>query len=116
MDCFVAQRLSARSAVSGRIIFDTKPVSETATYQFDFSDEMVPEEVIFTQEVVATVYSGTDLTPEAIISGDASHSGSVVSQDITAGTVGVTYLLACSVGTSNGQILIKLAYLTVESD
>lgn len=102
--------------MSGKVVLDPKGVSETLFVYFDFSDELSPTELILTEDVEATVYSGTDATPSAIIDGAASHSGNEVSQSITGGVAGVTYQLKCSIGTDLGQLLVKLAFLTVEDD
>lgn len=102
--------------MSGRVILDPKGVSETLFVYFDFASEMAATETILTQLVEASVYSGTDAAPEDIIDGSASHSGTEVTQSITGGLVGVTYQLKCSVGTDANQVLVKLAFLTVEDD
>lgn len=102
--------------MSGRVTLDPKSVSETLFVYFDFSDELGPTEIILTQAVAATVYSGEDDNPEDIIDGAATHSGKEASQSITGGLVGVTYQLACTITTDLGQILIKLAFLSIEDD
>lgn len=102
--------------MSGKVILDPKGVSETLFIYFNFADELSSTELILTHEVAATVYSGEDAAPEDIIDGSATHSGSEVSQSITGGLAGVTYLLACSIGTDQGQVLTKTAYLVVEDD
>lgn len=101
---------------SSRVIFATKRVSETKLLSFDFAADMEAGETILGKAVVATVYSGTDATPSAIIDGAATSSGSEVTQSVTDGTAGVQYALSCSVATSLGQTLILQAFLTVESD
>ena len=93
-----------------------KLVGETKTYTFDFSSELAVSETISTQVVAATVYSGTDVSPSSIISGSATASGAVVSQKITAGTLGVIYELLCTITTSNSQTLQQAGYLVVIPD
>lgn len=97
----------------GRVIFDPKRSGETVTLQFDFASRLAVSETISTQSVAASVYSGTDASPSAIISGSATASGTIVSQKITAGTIGVTYSLACTITTSAGQTLLMVGFLTV---
>jgi hypothetical protein len=89
------------------------------TYSFDFSDELGVGETISTKTVTATVYSGTDASPSSLISGAASSSGAVVSQNITTvsvGVVGVLYELLCQITTSAGQTLRKIGLLAIIPD
>jgi len=99
--------------MSGRVEFQGKYSGETKTYTWDFTSQLAVGETISTQSVAATVYSGTDASPSSIISGSASASGAIVSQKITAGTVGVTYLLTCTITTSATQTLILTALLSI---
>ena len=99
--------------VSGQVIFDPKYVGETKLFQFDFTSDLAIGETISTQTVTASVYSGTDGSPSAIISGIASASGAIVSQKVTGGVLGVTYELLCTITTSLGQTVEKSAYLAV---
>lgn len=96
-----------------RVEFPPKLTGSTETYQFDFSSRLAVGETISTQTVTATVYSGTDASPSAIISGSATASGAIVSQKITAGTVGVIYELTCTITTSASQTLLLTAFLAI---
>lgn len=96
-----------------RVILLPKTSGETVKYQFDFSSRLATSETISTQTVTAAVYSGTDATPSAIVSGSATASGNIVTQAITAGTAGVTYTLTCTITTSASQTLILVALLTI---
>lgn len=101
----------------GRIILPSKKTGETITVPFDFASKMNlngTAETISTQTVTAAVYYGTDASPSSIISGAASASGTIVSQNITAGTAGVIYILLCRITTSLGQTLELSALLAVE--
>jgi len=98
-----------------RQIIEGKQSGETVTIPFSFLSHLATGETISSASTTATVYSGTDASPSAIISGAASISGSTVSQKITAGTEGVTYLLLCSATTSTGQILKISGYLVIVS-
>jgi len=99
--------------MTSRIIYDAKAVGETKKLTFDFLADLGVTETISSAPVTAAVYSGTDATPSAIISGSSSISGSVVTQAITAGTSGVTYTLTCTATTSASQVIIITAYLSV---
>lgn len=93
----------------------TKKTGETGPVTFDFSGELGASETISTQNVVASVYSGTDANPSAIIDGPASTVLKVVTQSITAGVVGVIYQLLCTVTTSLGRTFQKSSYLAIVS-
>jgi hypothetical protein len=89
---------------------------ETRAEVFDFASRLSLGETISSASTVATTYSGTDASPSGIISGSASISGSKVTQVVTAGTLGVTYLLVCTANTSAGQVLQIAAFLPVVPD
>lgn len=99
-----------------RVDLPNKYVSETKTITFDFTSLLASGETISTESCTATVYSGTDASPSSIISGSATVSGAVVSQNITAGVVGVIYYIACSITTSLSQTLKLVGFLAVLPD
>lgn len=99
--------------MSNRVELPPKSVGETRTYQFDFESSLAFGETISSQVVTATVYSGEDATPSAIVDGAATASGSVVSQSITDGEEGVIYDLTCTVETSLSQTLQLSGYLAI---
>lgn len=60
------------------------------------------------------VASGTDINPTDILDGTPSLvNGYFISQNITGGLPGVTYLLTCTVAVSGGLQLSRQAYLAV---
>lgn len=99
--------------MTARAVFDPKPPTDTRSFAFDFLSEMAIGETISTKVVTATVYSGVDANPSAIISGAASSSGTIVTQLITGGVVGAIYDLLCTITTSLGQTLTQAAYLAI---
>lgn len=99
-----------------RVVFPPKLVGETKSFTFDFTSMLGSVETISTQVVTATVYSGTDPTPSALISGVASASGAIVTQNITGGVAGNIYELKCTITTSASQTLLLVAFLVVEED
>ena len=99
-----------------RVDFPPKPVSSTESYTVDFVDSIPAGDSISTQSVVASVYSGADASPSAIISGSATASGTKVTQKVTAGTLGVIYQLTWTVGTTAGLTLKKMGFLAVVPD
>lgn len=80
---------------------------------FDFISQLAVGETISGAAVTATLFSGTDASPSAVISGAASVVGPIVSQLVVDGTVGVIYLLSCAVTTSSGNTKIMQGYLAV---
>lgn len=93
--------------------FAAKFVGETKNYVFDFTSELAPSETISSATVTATVYSGTDGSPSAIINGADTTSGPRVTQSITGGVAGVIYYVVCSATTSASQILRRVGYIAV---
>lgn len=96
--------------------FPPKATGETVKLVFDFISRLAVGETISTQAVVATVWTGTDATPSAIVSGVASASGTKVTQAITGGTAGVVYKLVCTITTSASQTLSLTGLLAVLTD
>lgn len=99
-----------------RIILDPKLLLDTKKVPFDFLSSLAVGETLLTAATTASVYSGTDITPSALISGVAVIGGSTVTQMITGGTVGCIYELDCRATTSLGQVLHITAYLAVIPD
>ena len=99
--------------MTGRVDHQPKFTGETSSYTVDFVDKIPSGQTISTQVVTASVYSGTDASPSAIISGSATASGTQVTQKLTAGTIGVTYELTWTITTSGSLTLIKTGYLSI---
>lgn len=85
----------------------------TTLLPFYFAGDLASGETISTQAVTATVYSGTDANPAAVISGAATASGSTVTQKVTGGTAGVIYELVCQITTSLGKTLQQIGLLAI---
>lgn len=82
----------------------------------DFSSQLNVGETITSASVTASVYSGTDNNPSAVVSGAASINGNVVSQLFTAGVLGVIYEVLFKIVTSLGQTITVPGYLAVIQD
>ena len=82
-----------------------KLAGATQTYQWDFASLLAAGETISSAAATASVYSGTDATPSTILSGSPSSSGTVVSQNLTGGTLGVIYQVLVQIVTSASQTL-----------
>lgn len=103
--------------LNNRVLLPPKLLGETKTYdQFDFTSQLATGETISTAVCTATVYSGTDASPSSIISGSAAISTPIISQKLTAGILGVCYLILCAITTSAGQTLILSGYLVIEQN
>ena len=59
----------------------------------------------------AQVYSGTDATPSAFLSGTRQVSSPAVRQAVTSPTAGVVYLMRCRARTSLDRTLVRAAYI-----
>lgn len=90
-----------------------KRPGESAPVTFDFTSSLAATETISSQSVTVSVYSGVDANPSAMLSGVASASGKLVSQQITSGNSGVIYQLQCTITTSLAKILQQSGYLAV---
>ena len=103
--------------MSGRVTLQGKYVGELVTRVFDFiSDLAVGETLTGVPTTTASVWTGTDASPQNIVSGAASISGSQVSQNLTGGVAGTLYSLVCKSSTSAGRTLEKRAFFSVMSD
>ena len=97
----------------GRRVTLPKKQGEIVTMPFDFASNLQLGETLLTAEVTASVYSGTDINPSAIIYGNETIVGGRVLQRISVGTVGVTYGIMCRVTTSEGQILDQTQFCVI---
>lgn len=98
-----------------RVTFPPLAAGEKRTVYFPFLAGLAVGETISTKVVAASVYSGTDASPEDLISGSAGSAGTTVSQliDGTAAVLGVVYHLVCTITTSAGQTLQSGGYLVI---
>lgn len=99
-----------------RVVQPAKLLGETKTYTWDFTSQLAASETILTAICTASVYSGTDASPSGLLSGLATISGQKVTQNLTAGVLGVIYEVLCSIVTSLGQTLQLSSYIAVIPD
>jgi hypothetical protein len=84
-------------------LFDPKDPTEIIPLTFDFSVELAAAQTIQgTPTVAVTVYSGTDASPGAILSGAATVLGARVRQNVQGGLVDVQYLIKVTATTNTG--------------
>lgn len=86
---------------------------EVVILPFDYQKYLDPGETISSPTVAVTLFTGVDATPNAILSGAASVSGSVGKQAVAPTLVGNVYSVEMTVSTSGGQILISETTLAV---
>lgn len=98
-----------------RSIFDAKISTANSRVVFTFTDQLALGETISSGTTTAAVYSGTDSSPSSLISGSGTVSGGQVTQTLTGGTVGVTYLITCTAATSLSRTIKQDGYLTVKA-
>ena len=93
--------------------FAPKRVDEDWVVGFNFINRMDSSETISTATVTATVHSGTDASPDDIISGSTTTTGQKITQLIVDGTDGVTYAIKCAITTSDSQKLHIIGLLEI---
>jgi len=100
----------------GRVILPPKKIGETVAEPADFISRLSGTEIINSCSCVASVYTGVDPNPSAILVGAAVFSGTVVTQTVTGGVLGTIYELLYVVNTSQNQRLELAAYLAIIPD
>ncbi|MBV5322736.1 MAG: hypothetical protein JZU60_02740 [Ilumatobacteraceae bacterium] len=99
--------------MSYRTTLDAKIPSSLVPAVFDFAQSLALGETLTTVSTTATVYSGADATPSAVLSGSPTVSAKQVIQNLTGGVLGVVYYIVCAATTSLGKVLLAGAYLSV---
>ena len=94
---------------------DAKDPSTNFLAIFDFLEYLAVGTTLSSAVTTAVVYSGTDASPSAIISGSASISSPKATQTITGGTSGVVYFLTCVGTRSDSVLMIRTAFLAVKT-
>ena len=95
------------------LVIQEKTVGETHKVTFDFANQLEVGESVSSASVSAAVYSGTDSTPAAILSGGPSVASPQVSQKVTGGVAGTVYVVTCLATTSAGLTLCQYGYQAV---
>ena len=99
--------------MNNRIILDPKPAAVTRNEIFPFISGLAVGETITTANCFASVYTGTDPSPQSIVNGPATINGTSVIQSFTDGIEGNIYEVACLITTSLGQSLSLAAYYAI---
>lgn len=98
-----------------KVTFPQKNPADTLPLVFDFSSYLPTSVTVSSAVTSATVYSGTDASPTALISGSPTVSSPTVTQNTIGGVEGVTYIVSCSATLSNAAIITLQGYLSVLS-
>jgi len=97
-------------------VWPEKDPQEVVFCTFEFLPEMAGDEQISGAPVIdATLISGTDPEPGALLSGSPLLVGSAVRQTLAGGVSGCTYKLSCRVGLDSGRVLVLAATLPVRA-
>jgi hypothetical protein len=97
----------------GRIVIPPGKLGDDFSIPFDFISGLTPGVVLTSATVTATLYSGTDPSPQSIIDGPASVSGTIAFQPVKPTILGNVYDLSCAGVTSSGETVILDAYYAV---
>lgn len=100
----------------GRVIIPPKASTAQLFIPFNFVSELSAADQLDSATVTATVWSGTDSNPSAIISGGVvfSFNNKIASQKIIGGVAGVIYLLTCTaVSLTSGQTFVQTGLLAI---
>ena len=90
-----------------------KYTTSVVMLSFDFLSNLSPGDTVASAVVDNVVFSGTDLTPTAMLSGSPVINPTSVDQLCTGGVSGVVYFPTCVATTALGQKLVKVGYLAV---
>lgn len=100
-----------------QLTFPAKAVGETQPYVVNFSDRLQFGESINGAAVAISVFSGTDPTPNSLLSGVATYDSSGnVTQVLTGGVIGVVYNVVYTVTGTNSHNYVKVGQLAVLSN
>lgn len=95
------------------IILPIKDVSEILPITVNFSDMLQFGESITGASCVASLFSGSDVNPGAIVSGAPSYTTNTVTQTIIGGIAGNIYTLAFLVTGTASHNYVKVGQLSV---
>lgn len=100
--------------MGNRTVLPSKLSTESFVYKFDMSSLLFLGESVGAGVVTCTVLIDGLPAPH-MVSGEATVLNNVISQLITAGDVGVTYVLRVAATTNQGNVVITLANLSIIS-
>lgn len=95
------------------VILPEKASGETIPLVISFADRLQYGETINGASVTVTVLSGTDPSPSSMLSGAVSFTANTLTQVITGGVIGVTYMIVFLVTGTASHNYIKEGRLVV---
>ena len=95
------------------VIFSDKATTETIPLTVFFGDRLQYGETVNGASVTCVVVSGIDPSPSAVLSGTATYTANSVTQNVTGGIAGVTYMLIFLATGSNSHNYVKQGRLVV---
>jgi len=98
------------------IVIAPKAMGETRVQQFNFLSQLAVGETLTSAVTSASVWSGVDSNPSAVLSGTPAVTTPTAYQKVTGGTEGTIYLLTCTGVTSQGNSPIIQTYLAIVSN
>jgi hypothetical protein len=95
------------------IILPEKGITETLPFTIPFSDVLQYGEAINGASVSVVVLSGVDANPSAMLASAVTYTSNTVTQVITGGVAGVTYMVIFLVTGTNSHNYVKEGKLVV---
>ena len=95
------------------IILPNKGTTETLPFTVNFSDRFVYGEAINGIAVSISVVSGIDSSANLMISTPATYTANTITQVVSGGVAGVTYMLVYLCTGTASHNYVKQGYLTV---
>lgn len=107
--------------MSARVQWDPKYPGERVIRSADFTDQLVPEEVVASLAVSVSVWSGNDPNPSSIflassIQNNSAGVAAVAWITLTGGVTGTLYAVVVAATTNLANVYEKNAYLAVVSN
>jgi hypothetical protein len=102
--------------MSNRVEVLPKLGGETVPRTVDFISKLPSGVTISSADCLASVYSGNDANPSAMVQPATTISGTQVTQVITGGVVGTIYELSWSAVGSDGNTYLLSSYFAVTPD
>lgn len=95
------------------VIFSEKGIGETVPLTVTFADRLQYGETLNGANVQVVVLSGVDPSPSSMLSGAVSFNSNSITQNITGGVAGVTYMVIFIATGTNSHNYIKEGRLVV---
>ena len=104
------------SRPGGRVILNPKKLGETVPENFNFLSALGQGETLVSAVTTCSVFTGVDPNPTAVLDGATTVAGTVATQGVTGGVIGVVYELLCTGKTNLANVIEISAFLAIEPD